>query len=125
MRRCDYIIFMRHLYAAAIIAACAAVPSHAEEAPSTGQSLIERGTQLFLEGLMKELEPALDGLADVGPGLRQFAEEMGPALQDLMAHVKDWSAYHPPEILPNGDIILRKRVPTAPQDTPEEGTIDL
>lgn len=116
---------MRHLFAALIIAACVAGSSHAEEAPNDGSSLIERGTQLFLEGLMKELEPALDGLSEVGPGLRQFAEEMGPALQDLMAQVKDWSAYHPPEILPNGDIILRKRVPTAPQDAPEEGTIDL
>jgi len=116
---------MRHLFAGLIVVICAASPSLAEDTPSDGQSLIERGTQLFLEGLMKELEPALDGLSEVGPGLRQFAEEMGPALQDLMAQVKDWSTYHPPEILPNGDIILRKRVPTPPEPQNDDGAIDL
>ena len=34
---------------------------------------------------------------------------MGPALETLLEAVEDFSAYHPPEVLPNGDIILRKK----------------
>lgn len=81
---------------------------------------------MLLEGLMKEMEPAieeLEGFADqIEPRFREFWGEMGPALRDLMDEIEDWSAYHPPEILPNGDIILRKKTPqerqqeVAPED---------
>ncbi|MEP2030935.1 MAG: hypothetical protein ABJI96_19735 [Paracoccaceae bacterium] len=91
-------------------------------AEEEGQSLMERGAQLFMEGILKEMEPTLDefqGFADdIGPALRGFAENMGPALTDLLAKVEDWSVYHPPEILPNGDIILRKR--QQPEEIPVE-----
>lgn len=88
-------------------------------------SLMEQGARLFFKGLMTEMEPALkelEGLADeMEPALRSFASEMGPALRDLMGKVEDWSVYHPPEILPNGDIILRRRTPleTVPDDGDE------
>ncbi len=62
-----------------------------------------------LEGFAREIEP----------NLRSFVREMGPALRDLMAEVEDWSAYHPPEILPNGDIIMRRREPLDPDPVPE------
>jgi hypothetical protein len=82
---------------------------------SDGLSLMERGAQMLMEGLLQQMEPALDdlqGLAqDLGPAFRDFATEMGPALRDLMAEVKDWSVYHPPEILENGDIIMRRKTP--------------
>jgi hypothetical protein len=42
---------------------------------------------------------------------------MGPVFKSLMDEVQDWSAYHPPEMLPNGDIILRRKVEEAPQDS--------
>ena len=81
-----------------------------------------------MEGILKEMEPTLDnlqGLADeMGPALRSFAEEMGPALTDLLAKVEDWSVYHPPEILPNGDIILRKKLPEETPHDPDQ-SIDL
>ncbi len=87
---------------------------------------MERGAQMFLEGIMREMEPAIDGFSDmaedIGPALRQFAEEMGPKLADLMNEIEDWSAYQPPEVLPNGDIIIRRKPdhPMTPPDAPTE-----
>lgn len=83
--------------------------------PDVEPSLMEEGARLFLKGLQQQMEPALDGLsglaADMEPALRGFITEMGPSLRDLMGKVEDWSLYYPPEILPNGDIILRKKQP--------------
>lgn len=88
--------------------------------------------RLFFRGLMDEMGPALDELEgmtrEIEPALRDFAAEMGPALRDLMGQVEDWSAYHPPEILPNGDIIIRRKTPEeqdAPAPEGEEGQIEL
>lgn len=101
---------MRIVLLSALFAAVTAVgPAAAQE--ERGLSLMERGAQLFLEGILREMEPALEGLENMGPQLRSFAQEMGPALADILEQVKDWSAYHPPEILPNGDIIIRKKAP--------------
>ena len=101
---------MKRLIAVIPLLMLSAPPAVAEE---EGLSLMERGAQLFIEGILQEMEPTLDDLQgfadDMGPALRGFADEMGPALTDLLAKVEDWSVYHPPEILPNGDIILRKR----------------
>lgn len=102
---------MRQLLISAALGLAAAQPLQAEE--ESGTSLMERGARLFMEGIMKEVEPTVDELqgllGEMEPALRSFAEKMGPALTDLMQEVEDWSAYHPPEILPNGDIILRKK----------------
>lgn len=114
-----YIEDMKHLIAILAILTLNTSTAHAEE--EEGLSLMDRGAKLFLEGILQEMEPTLDelqGLAEeMGPALRGFAEEMGPALTDLMTQVEDWSVYHPPEILPNGDIIMRKRLP---EETPKE-----
>ncbi len=76
---------------------------------------MERGAQLFLEGILKEVEPAMKDLQalaeEMEPALKDFVDSMGPALADLLGEVEDWSAFHPPEILPNGDIILRRKQP--------------
>lgn len=99
----------------------AATPAMAEE--TDGLSLMERGAQLFFEGLMQEVEPTLDdlqGLAEqVGPSLQDFVAQMGPALGDLMDQVEDWSVYEAPEILPNGDIIIRRKAEETPLDETE------
>ncbi|WP_366140296.1 hypothetical protein [uncultured Roseobacter sp.] len=70
--------------------------------------MMERGAQQFLEGLLLEMEPALDSM-------RGFMDQMGPALADLMGQIEDWSVYEAPEILPNGDIIIRRK----PEKEPE------
>ena len=60
------------------------------------------------------------------PALRDFAREMGPALADILGKIEDLSAYHPPEMLPNGDIIIRKKTPDETENQPlSEGEIEI
>jgi len=100
-----------------------AAPAVAQE--DRGLSLMERGAQLFLEGILKEMEPALEefeGLAEeMGPTLKRFAEQMGPKLAEILDQVEDWTAYQAPEMLPNGDIIIRRK-PDHPLPDPESAT---
>ncbi len=130
---------IRHL---ALIACLAASPVLAEEAPSTPQgdmeegfSLLERGARLLFRGFLDEMGPALD---DMQGGLEEAAREMGPALRQLLALVDDVRNYEPPERLPNGDVIIRRRadappppeLPKPPEDVPgstapPEGEIEL
>ena len=109
-----YIDPMRHVIFPALMATMLAGSVLAEE-PSDGPSLMEQGAQMFLDGLLKQVEPTMkelqDMAQDMGPALRSFVEEMGPALGEILGDIKDFSAYHPPEILPNGDIIIRKKIP--------------
>ncbi|WP_238366997.1 hypothetical protein [Mesobacterium pallidum] len=103
---------MKQLVLAALIAL--PLPAAAQE---EGSDLMKRGLQLFFDGLHEEMEPALRELDllmdDFGPALRDFATEMGPALRELLAEVEDWSVYEAPEVLPNGDILIRRK-PEAP-----------
>jgi hypothetical protein len=122
---------MKHAVLVALSLSFAPMSANAEE--DRGLSLMERGAQLFMEGILKEMEPALDefeGLADqMGPALKNFATEMGPKLGELLDQVDDWNAYAAPEMLPNGDIIIRRKpdhplVPP-PEPTKPEPQIDL
>lgn len=118
---------------AAALVVSFALPIAAQE--DEGPSLMERGAQLFFEGLTQEMAPALDdlrGLAEeFGPAMQGFFEEMGPAFIEIMDEVKDWSMYHPPEILPNGDIIMRRKAdpededPETKQDLSPSGPTDI
>ncbi len=86
-----------------------------------GRSLMQEGAELFWEGLRQEMQPGLEALREradeMEPAMRDFIEQMGPALADLLDEMGDLSAYHPPEKLPNGDIILRRKTP---QEDPQE-----
>lgn len=81
---------------------------------------MEEGLQLFFEGLKDEMSPALRDLRgmveDLGPPMQRFLAEMGPALAEILAEVDDWTLYETPEILPNGDIIIRRRKEDPPDD---------
>lgn len=107
---------------------CAA-PALAEDEAS-GKSLMQQGAEMFLKGLTEQMEPALDDLKslteEMGPQMRDFFTEMGPALGTILEDVKDWSVYEAPEILPNGDIIIRRK-PDAPKGDEEAptGPVDL
>ncbi len=98
---------------AAMILAAPALHAQEEAPPRDGPSLIEEGARMFFEGLMQEARPAMEGMKEMaerlGPQLRSFAEEMGPALADILKDVEDLSVYEPPEKLPNGDIIIRRK----------------
>lgn len=115
----------------ALVCAIALTPAvaTAQEGGERGLSLMERGAQMFLEGIMREMEPALEdlqGLAEeMEPALRGFLDEMGPAFAELLGQIEDFSAYHAPEILPNGDIILRKKTPEEIAQDPAEDDIEI
>jgi hypothetical protein len=84
----------------------------AEAAPGSGieegKSLIERGVRLLFEGLIGEMEPAL---RDMAGNLDRLAEHAEPMLRELARLMGDMANYHPPEVLPNGDILIRRRQP--------------
>ena len=117
---------LRALSAALLIGAG---PAAAQD-EGDSRSLMQEGAELFWEGLRQEMRPALEALRDradeMEPALRDLMERMGPALADLMDQMGDLSAYHPPEKLPNGDIILRRKTPQEePEPTPPEGEIEI
>ncbi|UWP97032.1 hypothetical protein K3X48_03245 [Aliiroseovarius crassostreae] len=89
-----------------------------------GAEMMSRGLQMLLDGLAQEMSPMRDGLAE---GMAEnWARQLHEGWQDLMAEMGDLSAYHPPEVLPNGDIILRRKLPQPPVPpeaaTPDGGT---
>ena len=103
-------------------------PTEREES-SRGRDLIDEGVKLLFRGLLNEAEPALRDLEDfanrAGPKMRELTDRMGPALADILALIDDIKNYAPPEILPNGDIIIR-RTPDAPTYVPlPQGEVEL
>ncbi|MGR3515185.1 MAG: hypothetical protein ACU0GG_20670 [Paracoccaceae bacterium] len=80
---------------------CLATPALAED-EDRGRDLMAEALRLFMQGFMAEMEPALE---------------------DLQGFVEDLNAYHPPEILPNGDIIIRRK--TAEELGDPEGEVEL
>lgn len=83
---------------------------------------MEQGMQLFFEGLKDEMSPAMRDLGalaeEFGPPMQRFLAEMGPALAEILTKVEDWTMYETPQILPNGDIIIRRKVETDPENQP-------
>ncbi len=123
---------MRHL-PLILSAALIATPAVAQDDTEKGFGLMELGAELILRGLMQEVEPAMDDLQsmieDFGPALEEITEELAPVLSDILARVDDIRHYDAPEILPNGDIIMR-RSKDAPDFVPDmvpdaDGAIDL
>ncbi len=109
---------MKRISAFALVVCLAAAPvpaQEAEKAPPDGDmteglSLLERGARLFMKGLADEMEPAM----------RKLAENVEPAMKELLRLVDDFNAYEMPEMLPNGDIIIRRK-PDHPLPAPEDG----
>ena len=117
---------MRQLLAACLLAlALAPGPTVADEADddavgelSEGLGLMGEGARLLLRGLMAEMEPALSEMG-------QALAEMQPVLTDLARMIGDIRNYHAPEMLPNGDIILRRKAPLPPAAEDGGGEIEL
>jgi len=102
---------MKYVTIIALLATLATAPAAAQDGRDDlrdGTDMMSEAMRLLLQGLMKEIEPALRGLEG--------------ALDDL-------DAYHPPEVLPNGDILIRRKRPS-PEADPErepgpDGQIEL
>ncbi len=58
----------------------------------------------MMDDMMDELGPMMD---ELGPML----EELGPVLEDALGALEGLDAYEAPEVLPNGDIIIRRKRP--------------
>lgn len=113
----------------AVLCLCAAPALAEEPREDQGLSLMEEGAKLFFRGIMQEMEPAMEDLKALAetmePAVRQFVREMGPALAEVLRKVDDLSKYHPPEMLPNGDIIMRRKTPEEVETQTENPEIDL
>lgn len=77
-------------------------PVQAQDEPEgnlgEGLDLFGEGTKLLLEGLR---------------------DQLGPALRDLRGAIGELDAYEAPELLPNGDIIIRRKEPLDPDEMPQ------
>ncbi len=110
-------------------------PAPADPAPELeteaedGFSLIEEGAKLLLRGMIDQMEPALEDA-------QKAFEGMEPALRDLLAKIDDIRNYDAPEVLANGDILIRRKAgapppalltptPPEPPPPPAAGEIDL
>ena len=116
---------MRHL--ALILALCAA-PALAEEGDAEeGLGLIDRGMEMLLDEFMDRMDPAIEEFRDrMDPALEEFRDRVGPALEDLRDQLQALGDYHPPEMLPNGDIIIRRKTPLEPMlESNPDGSVDL
>jgi hypothetical protein len=114
----------------ALAAPAPVLAQNAQTEREEGLSLMERGMRLLFDGLIQEMEPALD---DMAKALKEL-EPMARQLADLIGDVR---YYDPPERLENGDIIIRRKAdapppPTLPVPDPSpqidaapEGQIDL
>ena len=104
----------RALAALTLAVPMAATSVPAEETPPSaeeGFSLLEEGAKIILRSLLDEMEPAL---RDMRKEFGEAADEMGPALRRLAEMIGDIRNYEPPEMLPNGDIIIRRKTPIGP-----------
>ena len=130
VRSRPYIVRMKHLILAALIALPMPVLAQEEGEIEEGFSLMEEGAKLLFRGIMNDIEPAIDDFSSLAgelePALELLATEMGPALMELIQTLDSVRYYERPEILPNGDIIIR-RSPDAPDYAPrnEGEAIDL
>jgi len=96
---------MRKIAALSLVVMLASSPIQAQEKDGDmreGIDLLQEGLQLLFRGLMNEL---------------------GPALLELEGKIIDLNQYEMPEILPNGDIIIRRK--TVPENPPGKGEVDL
>ena len=128
----------RALLGAALIASFAGVAPAQDDTPSTeapdealsateeGLDLLGQGARRLLEGLNEEIQPLLE---QMGPALQELVEQMGPAMNELAEMIGDLNAFYPPEQLPNGDIILRRKPPKTPdleaEPETEEAPVEL
>lgn len=98
-------------------------PAHAqtgEPAPEDGQteegfSLIEEGAKLLLRGLMAEMEPSVQEMEEAFRELAPQIGALGPQIKEIARLMGDVQNYHMPEVLENGDILIRRKTPLAPE----------
>lgn len=96
--------------AAAILCLGLAAPAAGQDAEGPGP--VERGVESMLRGLMAEMAPAIDDL-----------ETTMTLLEGIVGRIEEYEA---PRMLPNGDIVIRRRrAPPGPEIAPGDGEVEL
>jgi hypothetical protein len=104
------------------LATAAPLPMHAQEAQQDreeGLSLVERGMRLFFDGVIQELAPTMNDMAEA-------LKELEPMARQLAGLIGDVQYYEAPERLENGDIIIRRKAdaPPPPKLPPDQSVPD-
>jgi hypothetical protein len=95
----------------------------AQEAPAEQEtSLWDWGMSLFGDAVTQELEPAL---GDMKALIDQLGPAVAPAIEKMMALVDDMTNYELPEMLENGDIIIRRKPDAPVVEPPADQSIEL
>ena len=56
----------------------------------------------------------------------ELAENLAPMIEGFQEKIGDLNQYHPPEILPNGDIIIRRKEKLdTPKPSEDNGAVEL
>ena len=88
----------------------AAAPAWAQETapadPFDGPSLVERGVERMMRDLLGEMAPAIEEM-----------EGMSRLLGGVVERLEEYQA---PEMLPNGDIIIRRKPDAPPIPAPDD-----
>ena len=79
-------------------------PAAPAEDLEQGLSLMEQGAQLLLRHMMGKVEPSLQEMTEA-------LKQAQPQLLKLLAMVDDIRNFHAPELLENGDILIRRKTP--------------
>ena len=77
---------------------------------------LEAGIEDFMRNMLREAQPHLDNL---GNDLGGMVSSLGPVLSEIGTMIDDVRNYQAPEMLENGDIIIRRRADAPPR--PEMG----
>ncbi len=82
---------------------------------------LERGAERLLREFMEEMAPALDEAEQAFRDMEPTFRAMLPMMRELAEMIGDIDHYHMPEKLPNGDILLRRKpdLPPEPERRPE------
>lgn len=99
---------MKHALIALLLASSAAQVAVAEDKPA----------DTFLEEFEKFSDEAQEFFGSL-------AESIAPMLEGLQERMGDLSQYEKPEILPNGDIIIRRKQPVSDTEEKPDGQVDL
>lgn len=113
---------MRRFMLSFLLAVSLALSVQAQDSPSPPPSEEAPALPLFdffermLRGFITEIEPQM----------REFErgfEALEPELQGFLERLRGMAQYHPPEVLPNGDILIRRReAEEAPPEADEDGS---
>lgn len=112
MRDCPHIRGMKQLLLICSLALSSLPAAAQEKSPPFG---------------LGDLAPLAENFRELFEG---FADDMMPLMEQLADKMSDLNAYEAPEVLPNGDILIRKKPkaddgPDAEPKVNPDGSIDL